>query len=306
MIPKITCSSCGNELSLADKFCSKCGSQVLWSSIDEQEKGTVSRGDARPETSVVVCSLCGTENSFSSAFCEGCGATLAGSSEKEFKSKPAFAEPSKGVARKPTINIGKSKRAKETFVGKGLEGWKVIALIGGFFVITLVVIGLTRNRELKLPSQQPSSSRVSPTLIQDIEQLRSVVEANPSDMVSTLKLANLLHDGKFFDQAIIYYKKYLALNEQDANAHVDLGICYFENHDVNTAIAEMEKALRYNPKHQFALFNLGIVNLGSGNTAKAIDWFKKCIEVAPSSEIAEHARQLLTQHSTSTNNLKLN
>jgi tetratricopeptide (TPR) repeat protein len=141
--------------------------------------------------------------------------------------------------------------------------------------------------------------------VQDIEQLRKVVDSDSTNAGAILRLANLLHDGKFMDQAIIYYKKYLALNEKDPDARVDLGICYFERGDKDKAIAEMKKALTYAPKHQLAYFNLGIVNLSSGNMEEATSWFKKCIEVAPGTETARRAQELISQH-TGAGTLKLN
>jgi len=107
------------------------------------------------------------------------------------------------------------------------------------------------------------------------------------------------------DQAIIYYKKYLVLNEKDPDARVDLGICYFEQGDKDRAIAEMKRAITYAPKHQLAYFNLGIVTLSSGNLEEAASWFKKCIEVAPGTETARRAQELISQH-TGAGTLKLN
>jgi tetratricopeptide (TPR) repeat protein len=156
-----------------------------------------------------------------------------------------------------------------------------------------------------MPAGSATQNAVSPTLVQDIEQLRKRVDSDSTDTGTMLRLANLLHDGKFMDQAIIYYRKYLALNEKDPDARVDLGICYFEHGDKGRAIAEMKKALAYAPKHQLALFNLGIVNLSSGNLEEAAEWFRKCIDVAPGTETARRAQELISQHSGSSP-LKLN
>jgi len=109
------------------------------------------------------------------------------------------------------------------------------------------------------------------------------------------------------NQAIIYYRKYLARNEKDADARVDMGICYFElsRRDtaqarslLTTAIAEMEKAFAYNSKHQLACYNLGILNLSAGDLEKSNEWLKRCIDIAPNTEIAQKAQQLITQHSS--------
>ena len=95
------------------------------------------------------------------------------------------------------------------------------------------------------------------------------------------------------------YKRYLEKNAKDANARVDLGICYFENGDTEEAQKQMLVALKYDPKHLQAHFNLGIVNLKARRMQEANDWFKKTIALAPpNSEIGQQARQFLEQHSS--------
>jgi Tfp pilus assembly protein PilF len=99
-------------------------------------------------------------------------------------------------------------------------------------------------------------------------------------------------------RAIDTYNKYLHLKPADADARVDLGICYYESGDSPTALKEMQTALTYDPKHQMALFNLGIVTLNQGNLAQSNEWFKKAIAVNPNTQVGQRAQQILTQHST--------
>ena len=294
MIPKLLCSSCGNELSPQDKFCSRCGAKVTFEGTSGEP----------PVTTTVNCRLCGSENSVDSKYCNVCGALL---------SKDAGAIREKQVSRgkektsQPERQPHVERRHEKRSVGprRGLEGWKIVAAVGGVLVVAVIVIGVKRNQPVGVSSGSPAQSSVSPTLVKDIEQLRKVVATDSTNSGALLRLANLLHDGKFLDQAIIYYKKYVVLNENDPDARVDLGICYFESGDKERAIAEMKKALSVSPKHQLAHFNLGIVNLGSGDIESAFDWFKKCIAIAPQTETACRAQELIDQHAASTN-LKLN
>jgi tetratricopeptide (TPR) repeat protein len=180
----------------------------------------------------------------------------------------------------------------------GFGALLIVAVLFYFIVVK-------RNEPNPMTSGSATQNAVSPTLVQDIEQLRKTVDSDSTNTGAILRLANLLHDGKFMDQAIIYYRKYLALNEKDPDARTDLGICYFEHGDKDKAIAEIQKALTYAPKHQLALFNLGIVNLSRGNLEEASDWFRKCIDVAPGTETARRAQELISQH-TGSSPLKLN
>jgi tetratricopeptide (TPR) repeat protein/predicted nucleic acid-binding Zn ribbon protein len=292
MIPKLLCSSCGHELSPQDKFCSNCGAAV---SVEEGSH------ESRASTTV-HCRLCGSENPSDSRYCSACGAVLqtaTGEGRTAHRGAQKSDEP-KHRAR----SDHKPQEHKHQPKG-GLPQGRIIAIFGGLLVVGIIVIGITRNQTKTTQSGAGSQSAISPTLIQDIEQLRNKVQVDSTDSEAILRLANLLHDGKFTDQAIIYYKKYLALNKKDADARVDLGICYFESGDRDRAIAEMKEALTYAPNHQLAHFNLGIVNLASGNLEAATEWFKKCIAINPQTETARRAEELIKQH-TGASTPKLN
>lgn len=298
MIPKLLCGSCSYPLSPRDNYCGNCGEKVSWG--EREEDASPAFGGASPTkvgVSRVTCRLCGSENQPGSRFCEVCGAVL------DSEAAPI----DKRAMYSKRTEVQRARRSRETRSGsvRGLEGWKVIAVIGAVMLVGLIFIAVKRNQPVPFPSGTAPQSTASQTLLQEIERLRKVVDTNPTDAASVLKLANLLHDGKFIDQAIEYYKKYLALNEKDVDARVDLGISHYERGDPKAAIAEMEKALSFSPTHQLAHFNLGIVNLGSGNIEKAIEWFTKCIALAPESEVARRAQELIDQHSVG-RNLKRN
>ena len=58
----------------------------------------------------------------------------------------------------------------------------------------------------------------------------------------------------------------------------------------------MSEALHYNPKHQLAHFNLGIVALSENNLQESNEWFRKTIALGPGTEIGQRAVQILNQH----------
>ena len=283
MKPRFQCTDCGAELAWGAENCPQCGKPVEWPS-GEEETASESAG---PKS----CPKCGTENAAGASFCSSCGAKLPSSRHRD--------------ARKQ----GKDSRArKQEQRGKGsasgpLFSWKVIAGFVGFLVVLIVVLELFfNNRQPKpAPPQQVAeqTQAVNMQLAAQITELEQQVAANPSDYQSILKLANMCQDARFFDKAITYYKRYLVKNPKDANARVDLGISYFEKDDLDQAQKEMETALKYDPKHLQATFNLGIVNLKARRIKEASDWFKKTIELAPpGSEISNQAKQFLEQHSS--------
>jgi tetratricopeptide (TPR) repeat protein len=77
---------------------------------------------------------------------------------------------------------------------------------------------------------------------------------------------------------------------------VDRGVCYYELHKFDDAINSMEKALIFQPNHQIAQLNLGIVNMAAGNNDKAREWWNKAIQTDPATEVGKKAKELLKSH----------
>ena len=285
MKPRILCVECGKEIHLGDQNCPNCGKAVEWQSESDVSASTESSGSLR------TCNRCGTQNAVDASFCSSCGAKLQGVRKQQTQSpvKPAKQEQ------------GRESR-KRGADSSPLFSWRVIFGFLGLLLILVVAVELFSKRE-PTPVQEQAAVPQMPTaniqLAGQISELEKHVAANPADLQALLKLANMSHDGRFFDKAITYYKRYLDKNVKDANARVDLGICYFENGDNDEAQKQMLTALKYDPKHLQAHFNLGIVNLKARRMQEASEWFKKTIALAPpNSEIGQQAKQFLEQHSS--------
>jgi cytochrome c-type biogenesis protein CcmH/NrfG/predicted RNA-binding Zn-ribbon protein involved in translation (DUF1610 family) len=279
-----SCPVCGTVLPENAKFCFNCGANLL---NMEQPSGE--------QKQIIICDVCGFENEPGSKFCVSCGSVLTGtftSAEKvtppEVEFKPPELEPIK--PKQPEVKVKSRKKRKSI----KLSFYQLFYLGLAIAFVGLIAYGVIRREKSKPDIHQ--HPEVNSEIMAEIERLRQRVNANPDDMASTLRLANLLHDVHIFDQAVEYYRRYLEKNESDPDARVDMGICLFEIGRVEEAIAEMEKALTYAPKHQLALYNLGIVNLASGNVEKARDYFQRCIDVNPSAEVAQKAKRILEQH----------
>ena len=122
------------------------------------------------------------------------------------------------------------------------------------------------------------------------------VATDPTNAGQLLKLAHLLNDSGFSAKAIERYKNYLKMQHDEPDVIVDMGVCYYQLSDYNSAIATMEKAIKINPNHQIANFNLGIVNSAAGNHDKALEFWRKAIEISPNSDIGKKAKDLLEKH----------
>ena len=58
----------------------------------------------------------------------------------------------------------------------------------------------------------------------------------------------------------------------------------------------MKEALKYNPHHQIAHLNLGIVNLALGNLKESRKWLEEAVKIDPSSEAGKRAEEILKSH----------
>ena len=231
-------------------------------------------------------------------FCNECGYKF----EKEYKFWPECGTKVSGSKNSKSKNV-ESKVATngdKTLNPKVLYG----ILIGGFAVIAIIILtsGIldsapvntsVMNQNQVVPN---TNSGVNLNNMQMINDLEAKIKQNPEDYKSLLELAHLKNDSGLFEAAIQNYKTYLDKNPKDADARVDMGVCYFNLQDYPSAIKEMETALTYVPNHQIAHLNLGVVNLSAGNIEKSKEWLKKAYDLNPTSEVGKKAEQLLNNH----------
>jgi Tfp pilus assembly protein PilF len=59
----------------------------------------------------------------------------------------------------------------------------------------------------------------------------------------------------------------------------------------------MELAFKKRPDHQPAAFNLGVVSLAMGDLESSNRWFRRAVELNPSSGLGREAKRILEQHS---------
>lgn len=287
MTPKIVCRECGGELALSDKFCSVCGSKVEWQDGSFEKNASLPQTDVPKTQQEEICPLCGHKNSPGRSSCVSCGGALTSATAQKF-SRPAGSVASVG-------------RLPKSIPLKKLQSWKLTAALGIVLIVTLIVTRMMNQHSEtdKLPPQHAA-------IVKEIEALESQLKENPNDAGALLQLGNIYYDQKLFARGIMMYDRYLQINPSNPDARVDLGTSYFQlalsdstrrQEYFASAKTEIEKALHYAPKHQLACFNLGMVNLHTGEMEKATEWFKKCADIDSSSETGKRAQQLIKQQS---------
>jgi len=230
----------------------------------------------------ILCPHCGAELHWGDASCTSCGAAIAWQKES-----PAPALKGK---QQPSIHSSNKKTSSQKFSFPFIAG----LVVGIVLSVVAYEIVLDKRTSIEPAIAQPAAAKVQ--AMQQIQNLEKQLQADPKNSAVELELANLFHDNMMWDKAIAHYKSYLSMNSTDANARVDLGICYKESNRLPEAKQQMQEALKYEPKHVLAHFNLGIVALSEGKFEEANAWFKKTIELAPNSDVGKRAQQLLEQH----------
>lgn len=232
-------------------------------------------------------------------FCNECGYKF----EKEYKFCPECGTKVSGQKNSRTKNV--ESRSSSESGGKKLEPKILYSIfIGGFAVLAIILLTSGILDSTPVSQTVMNQNQVTPNTnsgvnlnnMQMINDLEAKIKQNPEDYQSILELAHLKNDSGLFEAAIQNYKTYLDKNPKDADARVDMGVCYFNLRDYTNAIKEMETALKYVPDHQIAHLNLGVVNLSAGNIEASKQWLKKAYDLNPTSEVGKKAEQLLNNH----------
>ncbi len=279
---KAICGSCGAGVTFGAERCSACGERLSWSG------GAPAAGAGR------ACLTCGQLNEPGAATCSSCGAKL-------------------GAAHGQRGGQQKKQAAREAKPKRTIEPWQIIAVVAILALVgVLAYVELARDHAPAAAPAQAAGPMTMPPMMQqqpvvDIAALEAAVKASPNDPQAVLALANGLHDNADYLRAVEVYAKYLKTHPKDPDARVDMGVCYYQlgmQDTVNTAryfalaITEMEAAVRGTPTHQPAAFNLGVVNLQKGDLDVSNRWFRKAVELGPTTDLGTRAQRMLQQHSS--------
>ncbi|GAC1302266.1 MAG: hypothetical protein NVSMB19_11390 [Vulcanimicrobiaceae bacterium] len=123
--------------------------------------------------------------------------------------------------------------------------------------------------------------------------LRERLAKNPNDLAALVNLANLYFDAAKYAQAIVYYKRALALDPANPDTRTDYATALHGRGDDLAAIHELEAVLAKRPDFPEALFNQGVVANAIGRRSEAVAAFKRFLRVKPGDARAGDARTAL-------------
>lgn len=129
-----------------------------------------------------------------------------------------------------------------------------------------------------------------------VTQLKQRLERNPKDQEALIFLGNANYDITRFEEASQYYRRLLDLDPANVHVRTDLATSLYNLGKKEEALAEIQKVLDYNPDHETALFNLGIVLLEIKNDKQgAIRAWEHLLSKHPDSPLVGSVREKLAQ-----------
>jgi tetratricopeptide (TPR) repeat protein len=111
------------------------------------------------------------------------------------------------------------------------------------------------------------------------EFLTKAVAANANDIDTQYYLGLIRYKQNRNDEAVVAFKKFLAVIPNSAEAHFYLGETFDRLSREPEAFAEYNEAVRLNPNYLEAWFDLGVANYNRGRYEEAVNAYKQVIRI---------------------------
>jgi len=146
------------------------------------------------------------------------------------------------------------------------------------------------------PGAMPSAALPSAEVQARIARIEAALLTDPKNHDAWVTLGNEYFDSHQAQKSVDAYAKALALKPENPDVLTDQGIMYRQLGQFDKALAAFQKANQQQPNHVQSLFNMGIVYSSDLNKpAEAAKAWNKVISLAPASEQAAQAKQMLSQ-----------
>jgi Flp pilus assembly protein TadD len=116
---------------------------------------------------------------------------------------------------------------------------------------------------------------------EDLAAYARLMDGDPDNPLRHDAVAGLLFDAGRVDDAILQYRRSLALNPSSASTHYNLGIAYSARGRRTEARSEFESALVLDPDYAQAHNNLGAILFLAGEYADAENHYRRAIALRP-------------------------
>lgn len=182
-----------------------------------------------------------------------------------------------------------------------------IAIAAGFFIPQWV--SGDGGEEQEASSLNPAVEVEVSNKQEQIDQFKTLVEANPQDTVALkglgnayLELGSIQKDGgdvngayRSFKGAVDNYRAYLVLLPEDQDVRIDLGFSYFNLLMFDVAEKELRAVTVAAPDNQRAWLVYGVILNRMIKTDEADAAWQKAYDIDPSSAIGQEAKRFIDQ-----------
>lgn len=117
----------------------------------------------------------------------------------------------------------------------------------------------------------------------------------PEDPDALRGLGNIAYDRNQPQQAMDYYRRYLAVKPDDLSVQTDLATMLLADRKVAEAMAAYQAVLRSDPKFFQAQFNLALAHRAAGDESAALAALRRAREIAPDDETRRRIDALLAR-----------
>jgi len=162
----------------------------------------------------------------------------------------------------------------------------VLGLVGGY----LLPAGKAANSARPVAvASAPNAPHPIPTM----EQMKALADANAAPLLEKLKatpndaallaqLASIYSANHQFNVAAEYYDKSLRSDPKNIPVRVALASCLYYGGDVDSAIAQLDQALKNDPQDINSLFDMGVMRWkGKHDAAGAIAAWQELLKAHP-------------------------
>ena len=121
-------------------------------------------------------------------------------------------------------------------------------------------------------------------IVADIELLFAMAKKVESvrHAVSCAKIGSVFLSKGFLDEAIQFFNLTLAVEQNNAEAYKNLGICYMKKRHYEKAEVAFSQALNYATDYADIILKLGLLFLEKKDYVRAFELFEKCLTINPS------------------------
>ncbi len=130
--------------------------------------------------------------------------------------------------------------------------------------------------------RKPSLEEMKQLADKQAAPLLAKLKNDPNDKALLVQLGAIYHTKHRFKEAASYYEKALQVDPGNVAIRTKLASSLYRNDDVDEAIAQLNRALSYDPKDANSLFDLGMIRLqAKGDGKGALAAWQKLLKSNP-------------------------